>query len=200
MAICSEKRTADKLKLLEAFLSHLQELVRKMAFSSSLSRERASLTKQARIYSDQHNDQTSRFYEDAKRDGIYAEVEVEEGREGDRRRMNVVEKPQLLNVSIISFLSCMRKILPSHPKDAFLKKIITICIVLFSSSRSNLDMCPQARQVNLGTGVTQIFITGEEASLEDISVASTEVGLALNKAYAHKTKPKRTRISLSTLE
>ena len=36
-------------------------------------------------------------------------------------------------------------------------------------------MCPQARQVNLGTGVTQIFITGEEASLEDISVASTEV-------------------------
>ena len=105
MAICSEKWTADKLKLFEAFLSHLQELVRKMAFSSSLSRERASLTKQARIYSDQHNDQTSRFCEDAKRDGIYAEVEVEEGREGDRRRMNVVEKPQLLNVSIISFLS-----------------------------------------------------------------------------------------------
>ena len=33
----------------------------------------------------------------------------------------------------------------------------------------------QARQVNLGTGLTQIFITGEEASLEDISVASTEV-------------------------
>ena len=59
-------------------------------------------------------------------------------------------------------------------------------------------MCPQARQVNLGTGVTQIFITGEEASLEDISVASTEVGFALNKA--HKTKPKRTRLSLSTLE
>ena len=58
-------------------------------------------------------------------------------------------------------------------------------------------MCPQARQVNLGTGVTQIFITGEEASLEDISVASTEVCFALNKAYAHKTKPKRTRISLS---
>ena len=127
-----------------------------MAFSSSLSRERASLTKQARIYSDQHNDQTSRFYEDAKRDGIYsdqhndqtsrfyedakrdgiysdphndqtsrfyedakrdgiyAEVEVEEAREGDRRRMNVVEKPQLLNVSIISFLSCMRKILLPH--------------------------------------------------------------------------------------
>ena len=43
-------------------------------------------------------------------------------------------------------------------------------------------MCPQARQVNLGTGVTQIFITGEEASLEDISVASTEVCFALNKA------------------
>ena len=86
-----------------------------MAFSSSLSRERASLTKQARIYSDQHNDQTSRFYEDAKRDGIYAEVEVEEGREGDRRRMNIVEKPQLLNVSIISFLSCIQKILPPHP-------------------------------------------------------------------------------------
>ena len=123
MAIYSEKRTADKLKLFEAFLWHLQELVRKMAFSSSLSRERASLTKQARIYSDQHNDQTSRFYEDAKRDkiysdqhndqtsrfyedakrdGIYAEVEVEEGRGGDRRRMNVVEKPQLLNVSILS--------------------------------------------------------------------------------------------------
>ena len=69
-------------------------------------------------------------------------------------------------------------------------------------------MCPQARQVNLGTGVTQIFITGEEASLEDISVASTEVGLALNKAYAHKnepmmhtrTRPKRTRISLSAQE
>ena len=181
MAICSEKRTADKLKLFEAFLSHLQELVRKMAFSSSLSRERASLTKQARIYSDQHNDQTSRFYEDAKRDGIYAEVEVEEGREGDRRRMNVVEKPQLLNVSIISF---------NH----------IFAPLSFSSSRSNLDMCPQARQVNLGTGVTQIFITGEEASLEDISVASTEVGFALNKAYAHKTKPKRTRISLSTLE
>ena len=33
----------------------------------------------------------------------------------------------------------------------------------------------QARQVNMGTGLTQIFITGEEASLEDISVASTEV-------------------------
>ena len=180
MAICSEKRTADKLKLFEAFLSHLQELVRKMAFSSSLSRERASLTKQARIYSDQHNDQTSRFYEGAKRDGVYAEVdvEVEEGREGDRRRMNVVEKPQLLNVSIISF---------NH----------IFAPLSFSSSRSNLDMCPQARQVNLGTGVTQIFITGEEASLEDISVASTEVGFALNKAYAHKTKPKRTRISLS---
>ena len=60
-------------------------------------------------------------------------------------------------------------------------------------------MCPQARQVNLGTGVTQIFITGEEASLEDISVASTEVGLALNKAYAHKNKPMCTRISQSTL-
>ena len=43
-------------------------------------------------------------------------------------------------------------------------------------------MCPQVRPVNLGTGVTQIFITGEEASLEDISVASTEVGFALNKA------------------
>ena len=126
MAICSEKRTAEKLKLFEAFLWHLQELVRKMAFSSSLSRERASLTKQARIYSDQHNDQTSRFYGDTKRDGIYAEVDVEEGREGDRRRMNVVEKPQLLNVIIISFLSCMRKILPSHPKDLFLKKIITL--------------------------------------------------------------------------
>ena len=42
-------------------------------------------------------------------------------------------------------------------------------------------MCPQARQVNLGTGVTQIFITGEEASLEDISVASTEVGLFLKR-------------------
>ena len=61
-------------------------------------------------------------------------------------------------------------------------------------------MCPQARQVNLGTGVTQIFITGEEASLEDISVASTEVGLALNKAYAHKNKPMCTRISLCTQE
>ena len=61
-------------------------------------------------------------------------------------------------------------------------------------------MCPQARQVNLGTGVTQIFITGDEASLEDISVASTEVGLALNKAYAHKNKPMCTRISLCTQE
>ena len=37
----------------------------------------------------------------------------------------------------------------------------------------------QARQVNLGTGLTQIFITGEEASLEDISVASTEVTLPI---------------------
>ena len=38
----------------------------------------------------------------------------------------------------------------------------------------------QARQtVNMGTGLTQIFITGEEASLEDISVASTEVNLAV---------------------
>ena len=33
----------------------------------------------------------------------------------------------------------------------------------------------QARQVNMGTGLTQIFITGEDASLEDISVTSTEV-------------------------
>ena len=37
----------------------------------------------------------------------------------------------------------------------------------------------QARQVNMGTGLTQIFITGEDASLEDISVASTEVTLPI---------------------
>ena len=37
----------------------------------------------------------------------------------------------------------------------------------------------QARQVNMGTGLTQIFITGEEASLEDISVASTEVSVVI---------------------
>ena len=39
----------------------------------------------------------------------------------------------------------------------------------------------QARQVNMGTGLTQIFITGEEASLEDISVASTEVKIDITK-------------------
>ena len=47
-------------------------------------------------------------------------------------------------------------------------------------SSDNLTMITmQARQVNLGTGLTQIFITGEEASLEDISVASTEVTLPI---------------------
>ena len=39
----------------------------------------------------------------------------------------------------------------------------------------------QARQVNMGTGLTQIFITGEDASLEDISVASTEVKIDVTK-------------------
>ena len=33
----------------------------------------------------------------------------------------------------------------------------------------------------MGTGLTQIFITGDEASLEDISVASTEVKIDVTK-------------------
>merc|ERR1719458_499280 len=35
--------------------------------------------------------------------------------------------------------------------------------------------------MNMGTGLTQIFITGEDASLEDISVASTEVVSVVGK-------------------
>ena len=117
-----------------------------------MSRERASLTKQARIYSEREQ---ARIYvqsetEEQDREGG---VGLQRSREEEMKRMKATEKPRLLNV---------RAFFPAN--------VI----------RDNLTMITmQARQVNLGTGLTQIFITGEEASLEDISVASTEVTLPI---------------------
>ena len=117
-----------------------------MAFSNSLSRERASLTKQARIYSEREQ---ARIYVQSETEEQDREGEMR-SREEEMKRMKATEKPRLLNV---------RAFFPAN--------VIS----------DNLIM--QARQVNLGTGLTQIFITGEEASLEDISVASTEVTLPI---------------------
>ena len=69
-----------------------------MAFSSSLSRERASLTKQARIYSDREQ---ARIYTETP--GIFPEGEVERleaglCREEEGKRMKATDKPHLLNV------------------------------------------------------------------------------------------------------
>ena len=71
-----------------------------MAFSSSLSRERASLTKQARIYSDREQ---ARIYTETQQAGIFPEGEVERletglCREEEGKRMKATDKPHLLNV------------------------------------------------------------------------------------------------------
>ena len=118
-----------------------------------MSRERASLTKQARIYSEREQ---ARIYvhesetEEQDREGG---VGLQRSREEEMKRMKATEKPRLLNVRTF------------FPANVISDNLIMITM--------------QARQVNLGTGLTQIFITGEEASLEDISVASTEVTLPI---------------------
>ena len=75
-----------------------------MAFSSSLSRERASLTKQARIYSDREQ---ARIYvrSENEQGGGFSEGESEGGvvnrREEEVKRIKATDKPRLLNVSIL---------------------------------------------------------------------------------------------------
>ena len=75
-----------------------------MAFSSSLSRERASLTKQARIYSDREQ---ARIYVRSEKEqgGGFSEGESEGGvvnrREEEVKRIKATDKPRLLNVSIV---------------------------------------------------------------------------------------------------
>ena len=74
-----------------------------MAFSNSLSRERASLTKQARIYSDREQ---ARIYVQSEtgQGGVFSEGESEGGiveREEEVKRMKATDKPRLLNVSIV---------------------------------------------------------------------------------------------------
>ena len=75
-----------------------------MAFSNSLSRERASLTKQARIYSDREQ---ARIYvrSENEQGGGFSEGESEGGivnrREEEVKRIKATDKPRLLNVSIV---------------------------------------------------------------------------------------------------
>ena len=74
-----------------------------MAFSNSLSRERASLTKQARIYSDREQ---ARIYvrSENEQGGVFSEGESEGGvvrREEEVKRIKATDKPRLLNVSIV---------------------------------------------------------------------------------------------------
>ena len=82
-----------------------------MAFSSSLSRERASLTKQARIYSDREQ---ARIYvrSENEQGGVFSEGESEGGivnrREEEVKRIKATDKPRLLNVSIVVVLNCHR--------------------------------------------------------------------------------------------
>ena len=70
-----------------------------MAFSNSLSRERASLTKQARIYSDREQ---ARIYVQAETEEQGEDREAEGGllrsREEEMKRMKATDKPRLLNV------------------------------------------------------------------------------------------------------
>ena len=78
-----------------------------MAFSNSLSRERASLTKQARIYSDREH---ARIYvqqsgTEEEQGGVFSEGEVEGGVEGsgeeEMKRMKATDKPRLLKVYLL---------------------------------------------------------------------------------------------------
>ena len=76
-----------------------------MAFSNSLSRERASLTKQARIYSDREHARIFVQSEAEEQGGVFSEGEVEGGVEGsgeeEMKRMKATDKPRLLKVNLI---------------------------------------------------------------------------------------------------
>ena len=79
-----------------------------MAFSNSLSRERASLTKQARIYSDReqariyvHESETEE--QDREAEGGVGEMR---SREEEMKRMKATEKPRLLNVRAVFSSKC----------------------------------------------------------------------------------------------
>ena len=75
-----------------------------MAFSNSLSRERASLTKQARIYSDREQ---ARIYVQSETEEQDREGEMR-SREEEMKRMKATEKPRLLNVRAVFSANVIR--------------------------------------------------------------------------------------------